>query len=465
MNTTAKNISMKMTKLNADVLTPITVFLRLEGTKKFLLESSLKHNEQGRYSFIGVNPIKEFTAEGEIAKVISSDGKELLKEAGLPLKTLQKVLPKVKADLPFPFYGGAVGYVGYDAIRQYADIGGVLEDEIGMPDIHFLVYEDVIVFDHLAQSIYILAIDLDGKRSEEQLELRVAEIESQIFKGKVDESLEAYEIEFQPQLEKEEFMARIQKAKDYVLAGEVEQVVLSQRMSGKVKANPFHFYRVLRNSNPSPYMFFVDFGEYVVLGASPESFIKSKGQQMSTNPIAGTRRRGRTEEEDKALAVELLSDEKELSEHRMLIDLSREDMEKICVPETIQVVKEMKIEFYRHVMHIVSELEGTLAEGKTGLDALISCLPAGTVSGSPKVRAMQIINELEDVKRGVYSGALGYVNANGDVDFALAIRSLVIKNDRAYLQAGAGIVHDSKVELEYKETINKANGLLKARPM
>ncbi|RST74227.1 anthranilate synthase component I [Siminovitchia acidinfaciens] len=465
MTTTVQNINMKMTKLNADVLTPITVFLRLEGVKKFLLESSLKHNEQGRYSFIGVNPIKEITAEGARAEVVSANGEVLLEEVGLPLKTLQSVLPKVEADLPFPFYGGAVGYVGYDAIRQYADIGEVLEDEIGMPDIHFLVYEDVIVFDHLAQSIYILAIDLDGNRTEEQLEKRVSDIEGQIFQGNVDETLAACEIEFQPQLEKEEFMTRIKKAKDYVLSGEVEQVVLSQRMSGEVKADPFHFYRVLRNSNPSPYMFFVDFGEYVVLGASPESFIKSKGQQMSTNPIAGTRRRGRTDEEDRALAVELLADEKELSEHRMLIDLSREDMEKICVPETIGLTKEMKIEYYRHVMHIVSELEGTLDVGKTGLDALIACLPAGTVSGAPKVRAMQIINELEDVKRGVYSGALGYVNANGDVDFALAIRSLVIKEELAYLQAGAGIVHDSKIELEYKETINKANGLLKARRM
>ncbi len=465
MTSTVKKVNMKMIKLNADVLTPIAVFLRLEGKKKFLLESSLKHNEQGRYSFIGVNPIKEITGEDAVAKVVTADGKVLLEEKGLPLKTLQNVMPKIETDLPFPFYGGAVGYVGYDAIRQYADIGAILEDEIGMPDIHFLVYEDVIVFDHLAQTIYILAIDLDGKRKEEQLEQRVTEIEGQIFQGKVDETLSACEIKFQPQLEKNEFMARIQKAKDHVVSGEVEQVVLSQRMSGEVKADPFHFYRVLRNSNPSPYMFFVDFGEYVVLGASPESFIKSKGQQMSTNPIAGTRRRGRTKEEDKVLAEELLSDEKELSEHRMLIDLSREDMEKICDPETIQVTKEMKIEYYRHVMHIVSELEGSLAEGKTGLDALIACLPAGTVSGSPKVRAMQIINELEDVKRGVYSGALGYVNANGDVDFALAIRSLVIKNSRAYLQAGAGIVHDSKVELEYKETINKANGVLKVRQL
>ncbi|ONK22143.1 anthranilate synthase component I [Bacillus sp. VT-16-64] len=456
---------MKMKKLNGDILTPITVFLRLEGKKKFLLESSLKHNEQGRYSFIGVNPIMEIIGEGDQTSIVSKNGKVVKKETGFPLQILQRTVPKIELDVPFPFYGGAVGYVGYDAIRQYNKIGEELEDEIGMPDIHFMVYEDVIVFDHLAQSIYILAINLDGGRTNEQLEERIIKLEEQVFHGHTDETLGECQIDFEPQMEKEEFIRRIEEAKGYILKGEVEQVVLSQRMSGEVKADPFHFYRVLRNSNPSPYMFFVDFKEYVVLGSSPESFIKSNGNKIQTNPIAGTRRRGHTEEEDRALAEELITDEKELSEHRMLIDLSREDMEKVCVPGSFDIRSYMQIEYYRHVMHIVSEVEGILTEGCSGLDALISLLPAGTVSGSPKVRAMQIINELEDVKRGVYSGALGYVNANGDVDFALAIRSLVIKEGRAHLQAGAGIVHDSVPRLEYKETMNKARGLLSTKPL
>lgn len=464
MNKTIQT-GMKMKKLNGDILTPITVFLRLEGKKKFLLESSLKHNEQGRYSFIGVNPIMEIIGEGDQASIVSKNGKTVKKETGFPLQILQRTVPKIELDVPFPFYGGAVGYVGYDAIRQYNKIGEELEDKIGMPDIHFMVYEDVIVFDHLAQSIYILAINLDGSRTIEQLEERIIQLEEQIFHGHTDETLGECQIDFEPQMEKEEFIRRIEEAKGYILKGEVEQVVLSQRMSGEVKANPFHFYRVLRNSNPSPYMFFVDFKEYVVLGSSPESFIKSNGNKVQTNPIAGTRRRGHTEEEDRALAEELITDEKELSEHRMLIDLSREDMEKVCVPGSFDIRSYMQIEYYRHVMHIVSEVEGILTEGCSGLDALISLLPAGTVSGSPKVRAMQIINELEDVKRGVYSGALGYVNANGDVDFALAIRSLVIKEGRAHLQAGAGIVHDSVPRLEYKETMNKARGLLSTKPL
>ncbi len=388
----------------------------------------------------------------------------LKKKSGLPLQTLNNALPQLDLPLPFPFYGGAVGYVGYDAIRQYMDIGAELEDEIGMPDIHFMVYEDVVVFDHLAQSVYVLAIDLDGNRSEEELERRLTELEKEISGKEADETLSHCQINFQPQMEKEEFMRRIEIAQEHVKQGEVLQVVLSQRMKGEVKADPFHFYRVLRNTNPSPYMFYVDFEEYVVLGASPESFIKSDGNKVFTNPIAGTRPRGKSPAEDQALAAELLADEKELSEHRMLVDLSREDLEKICVPESIEVPEYMKIEQYQHVMHIVSEMEGTLSNGKSGIDALITCLPAGTVSGAPKERAMQIINELEDVKRGVYAGAIGYVNANGDIDFALAIRSLVIKDNTAYAQAGAGIVHDSVPEMEFQETINKAKALLEMRP-
>ncbi|MCJ8009783.1 anthranilate synthase component I [Lederbergia wuyishanensis] len=457
-----KQVNFKMRKLNGDVLTPINIFLRLEGTKKFLLESSLKHSEQGRYSFIGVNPVMEIVGNGNTASVISfTDVKE---QIGLPLDIIQNTLPKLDLELPFPFYGGAVGYVGYDAIRQYVDIGEELKDEINMPDIHFMVYEDAIVYDHLAQSIYVLAIDLNGERTEEELEQRINKLEAQISRKEQDESLTDCKIEFTPQLEKEEFIRKVEVAQEFIKKGEIEQVVLSQRMIGKVEADPFHFYRVLRNSNPSPYMFYVDFDEYVVLGASPESFIKTSGRIVSTNPIAGTRRRGETQDEDLALEAELLADEKELSEHRMLVDLSSDDLSKICVEDTIKINSHMKIERYRHVMHIVSEMEGTLADGKTGIDALISCIPAGTVSGAPKPRAMQIINDLEEVKRGVYAGAIGYINANGDVDFAIAIRSLVIKDQHAYLQAGAGIVAESIPKNEYKETINKARALLSPKP-
>ncbi|MFS0614638.1 anthranilate synthase component I [Lederbergia ruris] len=459
-----KQAQFKMKKLNGDVLTPINIFLRLEGKKKFLLESSLKHNEQGRYSFIGVNPILEFIGDGENSQLLSSDGKVLQEKSGQPLNVLKEALPKIDIDVPFPFYGGAIGYVGYDAIRQYIPIGPILEDEIEMPDIHFMIYEDVVVFDHLAQSIYLLSINFNGAATEKELEGRLAHLEAQISRKEADESLSDCKIQFTPKLEKDAFMRKVEEAKQHIHSGEVQQIVLSQRMTGEVGEDPFHFYRVLRNSNPSPYMFYVDFEKYIVLGASPESFIKTNGGTVTTNPIAGTRRRGKNEEDDQRMAQELLADEKELSEHRMLVDLSRQELSAICLEDTIAVKDYMKLEYYRHVMHIVSEVEGTLREDISGIDALISCLPAGTVSGDPKPRAMQIINDLEKTKRGVYAGAIGYVNVNGDVDFAIAIRSLVIKDQIAYLQAGAGIVADSDPAKEYKETINKAQALLSPKP-
>ncbi|MCJ7841093.1 anthranilate synthase component I [Lederbergia sp. NSJ-179] len=459
-----KQAQFKMKKLNGDVLTPINIFLRLEGKKKFLLESSLKHNEQGRYSFIGVNPILEFIGNGDHSQVLAADGHIIQTEIGQPLEALKKVLPRIELDLPFPFFGGAIGYVGYDAIRQYIPIGPILEDEIGMPDIHFMVYEDVIVFDHLAQSIYLLSIDFSGSSIEKELEERLQNLEVQITRKETDESLSDCNIQFTPKLKKEEFIRKVEEAKQYIQSGEVQQIVLSQRMTGEVGEDPFQFYRKLRNSNPSPYMFYVDFEPYIVLGASPESFVKTSGGTVTTNPIAGTRRRGKNDKEDEFMAKELLADEKELSEHRMLVDLSCRELAPICLENTVAVKDYMKLEYYRHVMHIVSEVEGTLKPDITGMDALISCLPAGTVSGDPKPRAMQIINELEKTKRGVYAGAIGYVNVNGDVDFAIAIRSLVIKDQIAYLQAGAGIVADSKPANEYKETINKAQALLSPKP-
>ena len=456
-----KQVNYKLRKLNGDVLTPINLFLRLQGEKKFLLESSLKHSEQGRYSFIGVNPVFEVIGSNDETILKDADGHVVKQEKGLPLEFLKKSLPQIDLDVPFPFYGGAIGYVGYDAIFQYRNIGEALYDEIDMPDFHFMVYEDIIVFDHLSQKIYILTIDFSNQRSESELETRIQTFENQISQKETDETLTDLTIDFKPQMERDEFIRRIEQARQYVENGEVLQVVLSQRMVGNVTQDPFHFYRLLRNTNPSPYMFYVDFKEYIVLGASPESFVKSKGEIVSTNPIAGTRPRGKTEQEDKENAEELLKDEKELSEHRMLVDLSKEDFSEIVKKGSIQLTRYMQLEYYQYVMHIVSEMEGTLQDGKSGLDALIACLPAGTVSGAPKTRAMQIINELEERKRGVYAGAIGYVNLNGDIDFALAIRSLIIKNQKAYLQAGAGIVVDSIPENEYLETMNKAGALLR----
>lgn len=461
-----KQISYRVKKMNGDVLTPISVFLRLKGEKKFLLESSMKHEEQGRYSFIGANPIFELVGEGDDSKVLSASGEIMERKKGKPLEHLKELLVPVHIDeIPFPLYGGAVGYVGYDAVRLYVPIGEEIEDDIQMPDIHFMVFDKVVVFDHLTQAVYLIAVDLKGESTEVELEERLRILEEQITTRKINESLLEGTIKFQPTIAKEEFMKQVEEARKYILRGEVEQVVLSQRMVGKVETDPFHYYRILRNSNPSPYMFYVDFADYIVLGASPESFVKTRNSSVFTNPIAGTRKRGSTPEEDEALTKELLTDEKEVMEHRILVEGSWRDLQKLCIPETIQLKKSMKVEYFRHVMHIVSELEGKMKEGIDGIDALITCLPAGTVSGEPKPRAMQIINEIEGKKRGVYAGALGYININGDVDFAITIRSLVIKDGNAYLQAGAGIVKDSQPEYEYNETMNKAMALLQLTPL
>ncbi|GIN88294.1 anthranilate synthase component I [Heyndrickxia sporothermodurans] len=453
----------KLIKLNADMFTPVAVFHRLKGKKKFLLESSLKHEGSGRYSFIGMNPYMEFIGDGDKILIRNVQSETVVKETGKPLELLKKYMPKVDPfQLDFPFFGGAIGFIGYDAIRQYEYIGDSLEDNLQLPDLHFMFYQEVIIFDHQLQCIYIVSLNLDGNRTIEELGDMVEKIKDSIVNVEQPEAVEIVSstVAFLPLMSKEEFMNQVKAAQEYIQKGDVFQVVLSQRMKGSIQCNPFYFYRKLRNANPSPYMFYIDFEEYVLLGASPESLIKTKGKQVITNPIAGTRPRGKTKDEDKDHKIELLKDEKELAEHKMLVDLSRNDLGRVCIPGSITVSKYMEVEKYQHVMHIVSEVQGSLKDEYSGLEALISCLPAGTVSGAPKIRAMQIINELEQRKRGVYAGAIGYINVNGDLDFALAIRTLVIKEGIAYLQAGAGIVHDSIPEQEYIETMNKAKSLL-----
>ncbi|WP_138420129.1 anthranilate synthase component I [Aquibacillus sediminis] len=456
---TCSTVRYKSIQLNGDTLTPISVFNRLQGKKKFLLESSVKHDEKGRYSFIGLNPYKEIIGTERETKVRDVHEEQTVVEQGKPLEILKKHIPNEELPLPFAFYGGAVGYIGYDAIRQYEDIGVLNEDEIEMPDVHLMCYQDVIVFDHLRQTVTVLAINLTGKRTDEQMEESLKTVKMDIA-TLVMEDHHQPNISFEPSIDKETFMTMVEKAKQHIVDGDIFQVVLSQRMKADFDTDPFSFYRSLRRANPSPYMFYVDFEDYIVLGASPESLIKTNGKQVITNPIAGTRPRGKTSQKDEQLATELLADEKELAEHKMLVDLSRNDLGRVCEIGSITIPKYMTIERYQHVMHIVSEVQGQLSEDYNGIDALISTLPAGTVSGAPKIRAMQIINDLEQKKRGAYAGAIGYINMNGDIDLALAIRTLVIKGKSAYVQAGAGVVYDSDPASEYQETLNKAKSLL-----
>jgi anthranilate synthase component I len=445
-------------ELNGDLYTPISLYQSLKGSKKFLLESSLKHEQSGRYSFVGSDPLFECKAYGNRVQILNNQTGGLEEREGRPIEIIQELIPSViHQELRLPFTGGGVGYLGYDVIRQYEDIGSIPQDEMNMPDIHLMFYEKVIVYDHAEQKMTIVVQDAE----EENLEKKLSEVESQItnvYLG-IDE-VQLKSVRFEPQLSEQEFIEKVQSAKEYIRKGDIFQVVLSQRMSASFTGDSFSFYRKLRQSNPSPYMFFIDFEEYVVLGASPESLVKVQGRRITTNPIAGTRKRGTTEDEDHQLENELASDEKEIAEHRMLVDLGRNDLGKVCETGSINLTKYMLVERYKYVMHLVSEVKGILIEDITPLEALVSCLPAGTVSGAPKIRAMQIINELEVKKRGVYSGAIGYIGANGNLDFALAIRTLVLKDKTAYVQAGAGIVYDSDPKSEYEETMNKAKSLL-----
>lgn len=449
--------------LQGDTITPISIYQRLSGRKKFLLESSLKHEDSGRYSFIGANPAIELKGNKDQTIVSRNGEEEVIQER--PLEVLKRLMPKIKENVAnsIPFIGGAVGFVGYDVIRHYEEIGHTPFDEFELPDVHFMLFEELVVFDHLEQKVYLVGVPLQESTSETELAGRLQQRKEEILNGADQEQSPVKLSSFEASMTKEQFIEKVRKAKAYIMEGEIFQVVLSQRMKAQMEGAPFSFYRKLRIQNPSPYMYYLDFEDYLVAGASPESLIKVSNGKVVTNPIAGTRPRGKTLEEDVELAEELIEDEKELAEHRMLVDLGRNDIGRVCKYGSVQVEKNMAIEKYKHVMHLVSEVSGTLAASYSSLDALIACLPAGTVSGAPKIRAMEIINELEEVKRGVYSGAVGYLSVNGDMDFALAIRTMIKKGQEVYIQAGAGIVYDSVPELEYEETIHKLRAFLEEK--
>ncbi|WP_404451052.1 anthranilate synthase component I [Virgibacillus necropolis] len=451
-------LSYKFIKQNADTLTPIGIYSNLQGAKKFLLESSFPHEKKGKFSFIGVDPYQEFIGEGNHTIILDHEKGTRETQESAALSVLKKMLPKLEIDLPLPFAGGAIGYIGYDAIRSYEQIGDDLSDNLEMPDVHLMLYKSIIAFDHSDESAYLIAMNPD-QESENVLDARLADLKNALI-ATPNTATSDEAMTFHPEMDKQQFMEKVTIAKKHIQQGDAFQIVLSQRMKANINGNPLSFYRKLRKANPSPYMFYIDFEAYQVLGASPESLIQTTGQQIVTNPIAGTRPRGKTEVEDVALTKDLLADEKEIAEHRMLVDLSRNDIGRVSEIDSITIPTYMKVEKYQHVMHIVSEVHGRLNASYSSIDALIACLPAGTVSGAPKIRAMQIINDLEESKRGVYGGGVGYINVNHDVNMALAIRSLVIKDNKAYLQTGAGIVHDSIPENEYNETLHKAKSLM-----
>ncbi|MFJ8516535.1 anthranilate synthase component I [Lysinibacillus xylanilyticus] len=451
-----------MKALQGDMMTPISVYQSIKGEHKMLFESSAKHEESGRYSFIAVNPIAELI--GDRDGYSFTKGGETEKSSDNVLVKLKQVMPLHKAQYPFAFFGGAIGFFGYETAFYTEKIGEYLQDDLEMPDVHIFFYDTFIVFDHLKQEITLAAIDLfEEGRSLEEMELAISTMKAQLYTGTTFDDPTFGKLDFSPMVPKENFVALVERAKQHIRKGDIFQIVLSQRFTSLYTGNPFALYRQLRTSNPSPYMFYMDFGTYIILGTSPESLVKVKDRKVTTNPIAGTKPRGKTVEQDNEIAEGLLNDQKEIAEHRMLVDLGRNDLGRIAKVGSVKLIKYMSIERYKHVMHIVSEVIGELRDDVHVLDVLRACLPAGTVSGAPKIRAMQLINELEPVKRGVYAGAVGYISATGDMDLALAIRTMIIKDHRAHVQAGAGIVYDSVPLSEYEETLNKARALLEVK--
>ncbi|MFA5551414.1 MAG: anthranilate synthase component I [Trueperaceae bacterium] len=450
----------------ADLETPLTAYLKLAGPPSFLLESVEQGERVARYSFIGTGQRQRFEARGD-QLTVSSAGSVRTYQTDDPLRFLwERVVREVEPAPELPdFWGGAVGYASYDLVRRYERLPDANPDRIGAPDLLFVEPELLVVFDHLKRKLFIVAPATAGDAADEARARELVDAAYARLRGPlpgVPGDRAGRLTDFTPSLSREEFMAAVERAVEYIRQGDVFQVVPSVRLSAELGVHPFAIYRALRSVNPSPYLGYLDLGPLTLVASSPESLVRSNGVKVETLPIAGTRRRGATLAEDEALARELLADEKERAEHVMLVDLGRNDLGRVSRPGSVRVADLMRVERYSHVMHIVSEVVGELAEGRTPLDALAATMPMGTASGAPKVRAMEIIDELEPVRRGPYAGAFGYLAFGGAMDMALTLRTLVIKDGQVHLQAGAGVVADSDPASEWQECMNKLAALRRA---
>ena len=461
----------------ADLDTPLSVYAKLaRGRHSFLLESVEGGEKWGRYSIIGLPATRTIVVRGN--RVIVSEGERAIEETTVedPLAFIEAYQARFAVppaeDLP-RFCGGLVGYFGYDAVRfvepRLRDTSP--PDPLNTPDIFLLQADEFVIFDNLRGELLLVNyIDADDRSARECAVGKLEEL-AQRLKAPVPAfpvatgNTPADEADFDSEFGSEAFMRAVERVKQYIIDGDVMQVVLAQRMSIDLDVPPLHVYRALRHLNPSPYLFYLDLDDFHVIGSSPEILVRLEDGLVTTRPLAGTRPRGRTPEEDLALERELLSDPKELAEHLMLVDLGRNDIGRVSETGSVRVTEKMVIERYSHVMHISSNVEGTLKAGKTAMDVLRATLPVGTLSGAPKIRAMEIIDELEPVKRGVYGGAVGYLSWNGNMDTAIAIRTAVMKEGRLYIEAGCGIVADSVPQLEWEETMNKGRAIFRAVAM
>jgi anthranilate synthase component 1 len=464
--------------VSADLLTPVSAFLAIAEKEPhaFLLESVERGEQIGRYTFLGVRPYMRVRAHEGKVEIERGRKRETLKQNVFDVvkRLLREHRPAVVPGLP-PFTAGAVGYFAYDVIRQLEKIGNHAKDDLGLPDAELMFFDRLLAFDHLRHQIHIVAAADVSKESPKQAYERalrdIAALEKKLARGlspalwSKSPKAKTGKLKIQARTRREDYLRNVERCKQYIAAGDIFQVVFSQRFDFTPEVAPFDLYRSLRQVNPSPYLYFLKMNDTYILGSSPEMLVRATGRKLEYRPIAGTRARGRDEAEDRRLEQELRNDEKERAEHVMLVDLGRNDLGRVSEYGSVKVKDLMYVERYSHVMHLVSALEGTLRDGLDALDAFAACFPAGTLSGAPKVRAMQIIEELEPTRRGVYGGSVLYADFAGNLDSCIGIRTLLMKGKKAYLQAGGGIVADSDPASEFQESMNKAQAVLKAVEM
>lgn len=460
----------------ADLDTPVSAYMKISsGEYSFLLESIEGGEKWARYCFLGCDPSVVVSTKGRTLTVIENGKREESEiKSGSPLSAVKEILARYR---PVPseglprFSGGAVGFVSYDMVRFFEELPEQTIDDLDVPDSQFIITDTMLVFDNVSQTIKIVSnAFVEGGDLSAVYENTIRKISALEEKLKAPRTStpgagDRSALSFESNIEEETFKQAVTRIKEYIYEGDAIQVVLSQRLKFSIKVDSFDIYRALRTINPSPYMYYLKFGELQVVGSSPEVLVRLEDDKVEVRPIAGTRKRGKNEEEDLELEKELLADEKELAEHIMLVDLGRNDLGRVAEISTVEVDERFTIERYSHVMHIVSNVRGKLKKGLDCFDVLEAAFPAGTLSGAPKIRAMEIIDELEPTRRGLYGGAVGYISFNGNMDTAIAIRTLLIKGNTAYLGVGAGIVADSVPETEFEETMSKGRALLKAIEM
>ena len=437
-----------------------------ENQYAFFLDSGMAHGNLGQYSFIGWDPFVVFKSKGRFIEI--TKGQEMETLEGDPFKKIQELLNKYKLEYrtSLPFIGGAVGYFAYDLCHHIENLPRTAIDDVGIPDCYLGFYDGVVIIEHIAQKVWVAALGIKDTPIN-----TVESIINIISNGtkEVNPSIKASEaskelpsVHFKSNFTKDEYLAAVRKVKDYIQEGDIYQANLTQRFRTTLNTTPVHLYQTLRKINPAPFAGFIDFGQGHVLSSSPERFIKIKGRDIETRPIKGTRPRGKTLAEDERNKIDLLNSEKDKAELLMIVDLERNDLGKICKTGTVRVPKLFELEEYSTVYHLVATVEGELKEGLDVVDALKATFPGGSITGAPKIRAMEIIDELEPTQRNIYTGSMGYIGFNGDADLNIVIRTIVCKDGEAFFQVGGGIVWDSQEELEYEETLHKGKALMKA---